>query len=148
MARKFVADRLEPADAHIEASRPPDLDQVRECVVVDRGFALCRVLVAGDDRDRRSDLAVGDGDARGGGRSDARGDAGDDLAADASPCAERRLFRATAKEVRVAALEPDHTLALLRKIDEQLIGLVLRELVVLGPLADVVSRRVLGRLVQ
>ena len=80
-------------------------------VPVERGLGLLRVLVAGDEGDRRGVVAVGDRDAGVGGRGDAGGDAGHDLELDPGRAQRFALLAAAAEDERVAALQPHHAAA-------------------------------------
>ena len=70
-----------------------------------------RVLVAGDDGERRRQAAVGHGDAGVGGHRDRRGDAGHDLERHAGREQRGGLLAAAGEHERVAALEPHDLLA-------------------------------------
>ncbi len=80
---------------------------------------------------------MGDGDARGGGRGEPGGDTRDHLTGDAVPRNEGALLGPPAEQVRIAALEPYHEAALPGLVDQELVGLILGELVLGGPLAHV-----------
>ena len=67
---------------------------------------LRRILVAGDDRQRRGELAMGHRDARAGRSRQRRGDARHHLDWN-SRGDQRRNFAAATEDVGVAALEPD-----------------------------------------
>ena len=69
--------------------------------------------------------AVGDRNARIGQRSDRRGDPGDHLEVDAGFGAGARLLAAASEDERIAALEPDDSLALAGEPQQQRGGFVL-----------------------
>ena len=80
---------------------------------------------------------MGDRDAGVGRRGDAGGDAGDDLEGDAGLAQHLRLLAAAAEDERVAALEPHDAPARARVLDQQRVGLLLRDLRAAALLADV-----------
>ena len=88
------------------------------------------------------------GDPGGSGGGDARGDPGDHLTRDAVPREIRRLLRAPAEQIWVAALEPHHEPPFPGLGDEQFVGLVLGQAVLPGAFAGVDQLRVIGRFVQ
>src|ERR1051326_6611401 len=81
--------------------------------------------------------AGGAGDAGVRGAGDGRGDARHDLEGDAGGGELLRLFAAAAEDERIAALEADDALPILRLGHEQRVDLVLRQRVRAGALADV-----------
>jgi len=64
-------------------------------------------------------------DSRGGGRSERGGHAGNHVPRDAGGGQELRLFPAASKQKWIAALQPDHSLAVARTLDQQCVDLVL-----------------------
>ena len=83
------------------------------------------ILVAGDERDRRGVVAMGDRDPRVGRRGDAGRDAGDDLELDPGGGERLGLLAAAAEHERVAALEPHDAAARARALDHQRLDLLL-----------------------
>jgi len=81
--------------------------------------------MAADDRHLRRDTAVGDRDARGGGRSRERRHTGDDLEVDARLRERECLLAAAAEDERVASLQPDDLVAPAGERDEKRVDLVL-----------------------
>jgi hypothetical protein len=93
--------------------------------------------VAGENRELRVVIAVGDRDAGVGGAGDGRADAGDDFEWHAGGGEFGGFLGAAAEDHRVAALEADHGAAGLGFLYDERVDLVLRHRVVLGALADV-----------
>ena len=87
-------DLRQPPDAHVEDQRPRE---ARQRLPVQRRLALLRILVAGDEGDRRRVVAMGDRDARVGARRDTRRHPGHGLELDrrrhAAPRPPRRRGR-------------------------------------------------------
>ena len=86
--------------------------------MVGPGRDLGEFLVAGDHAEALGQPAVRDRDAGGGRDGDGRGDAGDHFNLDAVLPAELGFLAAAAQDVRVAALEPDHPVALQGFLDQ------------------------------
>ena len=95
------------------------------------------LVVAGDDRERGGEPAMGERDPRDRRHRDRARDAGHDLDVDAGVAAERDLLAAATEDERVAALQAHDVLALAGEGHEQLVDGVLRHGVVAGELADV-----------
>ena len=119
-----LRDQRQVLDPHVEDERA---GEARERVPVERGLRLLRVLVAGDERDRRRGVAVRDRDARVGGRRHAGRHAGHDLERHARRGQRLRLLAAAPEHERVAALQPHDAPAGAAELDEQRVDLLLRQ---------------------
>ncbi len=102
------------------------------CCPVDALSVLRRVLVAGDDGERRGHPAVGDGDAGVGGHGDGRGDAGHDLERDAGRASASASSPPRPKTKGSPPLSRTTRLALARLRDEQVVDLLLGQAVAAG----------------
>jgi hypothetical protein len=109
----------------------------RSPIQVGRGVALARR----HHRERRRVAAIGDGDARRGGRGHRGRDTRHDLVANARRPQSARLFRAPAEHERVAPLQPDDDAAGAGLLDQQRVDRLLSH----GMLA---ALRPLGSLAQ
>ena len=139
---ELLRDPRQRAHAHVEDERAREGG---ERGPVELGLRLGRVLVARDERDAAGDLALGDGDARVGGRGDAGGDARHDLERDARLAQQQRLLAAAAEHERVAALEPHHAAAGARVLEQERVRVLLGDLRPRALLADVDELRVRAR---
>ena len=101
---------------------------------------LRRILVTGDEGDRRRHAAMRDGNSGVRRRGDARRHAGHDLERHAGRGERLRFLAAAAEHERIAALEPHDALALASELHEQRVDVVLaRRLRAAAALADVVQ---------
>lgn len=100
--------------------------------VVRAGRDLGEFLMPGDHAKALGQAAVRHGDAGGGGNGDRGRDAGDDFNLDAVLPAVFGFLAATAQDVGVAALEPDHAVAFECFFDEDAVDLGLRYGMVAG----------------
>ena len=103
-----LGDQRQVLHAHVEDERP---GEARERLPVERRLGLLRILVAGDEGDRRGGVAVRDRDARVGGRRDPGRHARHDLERDPGGGQRLGLLAAAPEHERVAALEADDALA-------------------------------------
>src|SRR5262249_47471672 len=123
-ADQGAADRAQVGDAHVDdqGTREP---RQRGPVEPTSGLDRLRVVVAGDEGDRRSHVAVRQGYPGVGRRADPRGDTWNDLEWDSGGSEGIRLLGPAAEHERVAALEPDDRPTRPRVLDQDLMDALL-----------------------
>src|SRR4029453_3201011 len=120
----------EGSDAHEDNDRAPESRQVRV-------FLLRQGSVSGNHGEHVADLAVRYRNSRCGRNGDGARDAGDHADGNASGNTGGHFFATAAKDVWIAALEPDHVLAQERSFHHEFFDVTLRDLVVSRLLSNV-----------
>ena len=99
-ARISCDDRFDPLDAHEHHLGSAKFGERLE---IDRAFRLCRILVAGEKSDVRSDPAMGHWNSRVSRRGDRRGHAWHDFERNVCLRQRQRFLAAAPEEKRIAA---------------------------------------------
>ena len=134
-ARHDIGKRTDAHEEHERALRAHERLEVD--VVIGAG-----ALVAGDDVQRRREIAVRHGNAVVGGNGDGRRDAGHDFVGHAMLGEQLELLAAAAEHERVAALQAHDLVAGERLVEQHLADLLLAHRVVRSALAHVDRARV------